>query len=104
MVVLNQSPSYYRTLARKLHWAGSLTDSSPRRTEHTAMPLEIERRFLVSGSDWREHAGEPQPLRQGYLASSEQGITVRMRLRADGRAWLTLKAPMPMGSPARVRI
>ena len=57
------------------------------------MPLEIERRFLVSGSDWREHAGEPQSLRQGYLASSEQGITVRMRLRADGRAWLTLKAP-----------
>ena len=57
------------------------------------MPLEIERRFLVSGSDWRKHAGEPQPLRQGYLASSEQGITVRMRLRADGRAWLTLKAP-----------
>ena len=57
------------------------------------MPLEIERRFLVSGSDWRKHAGEPQPLRQGYLASSEQGITVRMRLRVDGRAWLTLKAP-----------
>ncbi|WP_320666520.1 NAD(+) kinase [Prochlorococcus sp. MIT 1307] len=24
MVVLNQSPSYYRTLAQKLHWAGSL--------------------------------------------------------------------------------
>ena len=57
------------------------------------MPLEIERRFLVSGSGWRVHAGEPQPLRQGYLASSEQGFTVRMRLRADGRAWLTLKAP-----------
>jgi len=57
------------------------------------MPLEIERRFLVSGSGWRVHAGEPQPLRQGYLASSEQGFTVRMRLRADGQAWLTLKAP-----------
>jgi len=57
------------------------------------MPLEIERRFLVHGSGWRQHAGEPQPLRQGYLASSEQGFTVRMRLRADGKAWLTLKAP-----------
>ena len=57
------------------------------------MPLEIERRFLVKGSDWRVYAGEPQPLRQGYLASSEQGFTVRMRLRADGQAWLTLKAP-----------
>ena len=29
MVVLNQSPSYYRTLAHKLHWAGSLTASQP---------------------------------------------------------------------------
>ena len=24
MVLLNQSPSYYRTLSHKLHWAGSL--------------------------------------------------------------------------------
>ena len=29
MVLLNQSPSYYRTLATKLHWAGSLTTSQP---------------------------------------------------------------------------
>ena len=57
------------------------------------MPLEIERRFLVTGSGWRAHAGEPQHLRQGYLASSEHGFTVRVRLRADGKAWLTLKAP-----------
>ena len=57
------------------------------------MPLEIERRFLVTGSGWRAHAGDPQHLRQGYLASSEQGFTVRVRLRADGKAWLTLKAP-----------
>ena len=57
------------------------------------MPLEIERRFLVTGSGWRAHAGEPQHLRQGYLASSEEGFTVRVRLRADGKAWLTLKAP-----------
>ena len=57
------------------------------------MPLEIERRFLVTGSEWRVHAGAPQHLRQGYLASSEEGFTVRVRLRADGKAWLTLKAP-----------
>jgi NAD+ kinase len=25
MVILDQSPSYYRALTRKLHWAGSLT-------------------------------------------------------------------------------
>ena len=29
MVLLNQSPSYYRTLASRLHWAGSLTSSQP---------------------------------------------------------------------------
>ena len=29
MVLLNQSPSYYRTLATKLHWAGSLTAAQP---------------------------------------------------------------------------
>ena len=29
MVQLDQSPSYYRTLSRKLHWAGSLTGAEP---------------------------------------------------------------------------
>ena len=29
LVVLEQSPSYYRTLSRKLHWAGSLSGSEP---------------------------------------------------------------------------
>lgn len=29
MVVLNQSPSYYRTLTHKLHWAGNLTAATP---------------------------------------------------------------------------
>jgi NAD+ kinase len=29
MVVLDQSPSYYRTLTHKLHWAGSLTSAEP---------------------------------------------------------------------------
>ncbi|MDB4653875.1 NAD(+) kinase, partial [Synechococcus sp. AH-551-E02] len=29
MVLLNQSPSYYRTLTHKLHWAGSLMASQP---------------------------------------------------------------------------
>jgi NAD+ kinase len=29
MVVLNQSPSYYRTLTHKLHWAGNLTGALP---------------------------------------------------------------------------
>ncbi len=56
------------------------------------MALEIERRFLVTHSGWRPVAGPPQRLQQGYLSAASDGITVRMRLRADGKAWLTLKA------------
>ena len=56
------------------------------------MALEIERRFLVIGAGWQSLAGPPQPLRQGYLAASADGVTVRMRIRAADQAWLTLKA------------
>ena len=56
------------------------------------MALEIERRFLVMGDGWRSLAGPPQVLRQGYLASSADGVTVRVRLNGAGQAWLTLKA------------
>jgi adenylate cyclase len=72
--------------------------------------LEIERRFLVAGDDWRPHVRWQQQLRQGYLHSSTDGLTVRVRLSgptacpgpaaaglpaqppAEPRAWLTLKA------------
>lgn len=64
------------------------------------MALEIERRFLVVSDAWRQRAGPAQSLRQGYLAGSREGVTVRLRLRdsdtAQGgaeQAWLTLKAP-----------
>ena len=57
------------------------------------MALEIERRFLVLGEGWRNHAGPAQPLRQGYLSASPDGVTVRMRVRGEDQAWLTLKAP-----------
>ncbi len=56
------------------------------------MALEIERRFLVRSDAWRSSAGPAQPLRQGYLAASADGVTVRMRLRGSDQAWLTLKA------------
>ena len=56
------------------------------------MALEIERRFLVRSDAWRRTAGPAQPLRQGYLAASADGVTVRMRLRGTDQAWLTLKA------------
>ena len=50
------------------------------------MALEIERRFLVRSDAWRSSAGPAQPLRQGYLAASGDGVTVRMRLRGSDQA------------------
>ncbi|MDA0717423.1 MAG: adenylate cyclase [Cyanobacteria bacterium] len=60
------------------------------------MGLEIERRFLVHGCDWRRHVCWQANLQQGYLVASADGFTVRVR-RASGDkavagAWLTLKA------------
>ena len=68
------------------------------------MALEIERRFLVSGSQWRRHSLWQARLRQGYLSRPGEGLTVRVRTSEPvqgalaAQAWLTLKAPSP--SPA----
>lgn len=55
------------------------------------MPTEIERKFLVANADWREQTeGEPQHLRQGYLAMTERAV-VRVRTINDAQAWLGVK-------------
>ena len=54
------------------------------------MALEIERRFLVHGEQWREAILWQAQLQQGYLVSGPQGVTVRVRT-AKQEAWLTLK-------------
>ena len=54
------------------------------------MPLEIERKFLVTGNDWR-HPDAGTRIRQGYL-SSDRERTVRVRL-AGKQGWLTIKGP-----------
>ncbi|MDO5058526.1 MAG: CYTH domain-containing protein [Neisseria sp.] len=51
--------------------------------------LEIERRFLLADDSWREAAGEPKLLSQGYL-SVEKERTIRVRI-VGKQAWLTLK-------------
>jgi adenylate cyclase len=51
------------------------------------MPLEIERKFLVSGHAWRTADGVSY--RQGYLNRDKQR-TVRVRIAGD-RAFLTIK-------------
>ncbi|WP_375461088.1 CYTH domain-containing protein [uncultured Enterovirga sp.] len=52
------------------------------------MPVEIERKFLVLGHDWRSGT-IAQRFCQGYLASGN-GVTVRVR-RAGPRAYVTIK-------------
>ena len=51
------------------------------------MSTEIERKFLVHGTDWRQ--GAPVRLRQGYL-NRDRERTVRVRI-AGSRAYLTIK-------------
>ena len=52
------------------------------------MGVEIERKFLVRGTDWKRGLSGTQ-YRQGYL-SSDPDCTVRVRL-ADERGYLTIK-------------
>jgi hypothetical protein len=72
------------------------------------LALEIERRFLVEGQAWRRHSRWHRALRQGYLVSATDGLTLRVRTSAPlgepgaagaapqgEEAWLTLKAPPP---------
>jgi CYTH domain-containing protein len=51
------------------------------------MPLEIERKFLVQGNDWKTNQGERY--RQGYL-NLDKERTVRVRL-AGQQAFLAVK-------------
>ena len=51
------------------------------------MSTEIERKFLVHGTAWRQ--GAPVRLRQGYL-NRDKERTVRVRI-AGSRAYLTIK-------------
>ncbi|SEJ14609.1 adenylate cyclase [Sphingobium sp. AP50] len=59
------------------------------------MPIEIERKFLVTGDGWRKDADAGRFFRQGYVTRGNCGqqekASVRIRL-AGNRAWLTLKS------------
>jgi adenylate cyclase len=52
------------------------------------MGVEIERKFLLVGDDWRA-LGAPVLLRQGYLCAHPERV-VRVRIEGDG-ATLTIK-------------
>ncbi len=57
------------------------------------MDLEIERRFLVRTTAWKDQVRTSTCLNQGYITGSINGVTTRVRHDGQG-AWLTLKAPM----------
>jgi CYTH domain-containing protein len=63
------------------------------------MAMEIERKFLVVGDDYRRQAYASDHITQGYICSGH-GRTVRVRLRGD-RGYLTIKGPSLDGGLSR---
>ena len=61
--------------------------------------LEIERKFLVKGTDFKQQARSSSRIKQGYICSGH-GRTVRVRLR-DEKAYLTIKGPSVDGGLSR---
>jgi len=54
------------------------------------MPLEIERKFLLNGDDWKANISKKVIIKQGYL-NSQKERTVRVRTY-DEKGFLTIKA------------
>ena len=61
--------------------------------------MEIERKFLVQGDDYRRMAYAADRITQGYICSGH-GRTVRVRRRGD-KAFLTIKGPSLDGGLSR---
>lgn len=55
------------------------------------IPIECERRFLVTSDAWRRSSLAAQRIRQGYITSTD-GVTVRVRCIGE-RGFLTIKTP-----------
>ena len=54
------------------------------------MATEIERKFLVRDTSWRQQADEGQRMRQGYMVGGEQA-SVRVRVQGE-QAFLNIKS------------
>ena len=61
--------------------------------------MEIERKFLVRGLDFKSRAHKSYRIKQGYI-SSGNGRTVRVRIR-DNQGFLTIKGPSLDGGLSR---
>lgn len=56
------------------------------------MPIEIERKFLVEGDEWRDLCVAKLAIRDGLLAK-DGGRKVRVRLIGGDRATISIKGP-----------
>jgi adenylate cyclase len=54
------------------------------------MAIEIEHKFLLANSEWRNHIDRSVKFRQGYL-SSQATSSIRIRI-SDKHAWLNIKS------------
>lgn len=63
------------------------------------MAVEIERKFLVEGTEYRRMAYSSDRIVQGYICRQD-GNSVRVRIR-DGRGYLTIKGPSLDGGLSR---
>ena len=61
--------------------------------------MEIERKFLVRGEDYKQRSYAHSRIKQGYICSGH-GRTVRVRLR-DEQGFLTIKGPSLDGGLSR---
>lgn len=55
------------------------------------MSFEIERKFLVTGRGWEEHAIARTHIRQAYLAADGL-LSIRVRIKSNRSATLTIKS------------
>ena len=61
--------------------------------------MEIERKFMVRGEDYKQRAYASDRIQQGYICSGH-GRTVRVRIRGN-RGYLTIKGPSTNGGMSR---
>jgi adenylate cyclase len=60
--------------------------------QQPAMPVEIERKFLVKSEEWRPLVRSAKRLRQGYICAAMPPIGVEVRVRCtQDRGFITLK-------------
>lgn len=55
------------------------------------MAIEIERKFLVEGEEWRSGVSITRGIRQFYLCK-DKDASIRVRIADESLAWLTIKS------------